>query len=88
MSNELLADQNENLLPTVLNKKTLHAIAYNRPYNILTEWTFELSSATILAPTPGMEFKLWDHIDRYLDAYCNSQKFSKVIYGAEYDNGL
>jgi hypothetical protein len=42
----------------------------------------------ILEPVPGMRFESWTELDRYLDVYCNSKYFSKIIYGAEYDNGI
>ncbi|CAG8721219.1 20087_t:CDS:2, partial [Gigaspora rosea] len=47
--------------------------------------TSELHSLSIQTPTPGMCFESWTKIEKYLDAYCSSKNFSKIIYGAEYD---
>ncbi|CAG8802102.1 26492_t:CDS:2, partial [Gigaspora margarita] len=32
-------------------------------------------------PVPGMQFESWEHIERYIDAYCNSQDFLKLFMG-------
>ncbi|RIB01770.1 hypothetical protein C2G38_2229719 [Gigaspora rosea] len=50
--------------------------------------TSELHSLSIQTPTPGMCFESWTKIEKYLDAYCSSKNFSKIIYGAEYDSEI
>ena len=39
-------------------------------------------------PKPGIRFESWTELDRYIDVYCNSNHFSKVIYKVKYDNRI
>ncbi|RIB18192.1 hypothetical protein C2G38_2185277 [Gigaspora rosea] len=48
----------------------------------------EPHSLSIQTPTPGMRFESWTEIEKYLDAYCSSKNFSKIIYRAEYDSEI
>ncbi|CAG8832204.1 42508_t:CDS:2, partial [Gigaspora margarita] len=47
-----------------------------------------ISDSVIATPVPGMDFGSWDKIDKYLDAYCHSKNYSKIIYEAEYDSQI
>ncbi|CAG8844204.1 4060_t:CDS:2, partial [Gigaspora margarita] len=50
--------------------------------------TPECYSLLIEPPASGMHFNSWTEIDNYIDAYCSSKNFSKIIYSAEYDSEL
>ena len=67
-----------NSLELLINNEQLSDSVINIPEPLLS----------ILIPVSGMRFESWTEIDRYIDVYCNFKNFSKVIYGAEYDNGV
>jgi len=67
-----------NSLEPLINNEQLSDSVINIPEPLLS----------IPIPVSGMRFESWTEIDRYIDVYCNSKNFSKVIYGAEYDNGV
>ncbi|CAG8769263.1 24461_t:CDS:2, partial [Dentiscutata erythropus] len=85
-----LTNENLNLNSPVplISEQTSDSISINNKQ--LSNSVIDISESFLPIPIPesGMLFKSWTELDRYIDAYCNSKNFSKVIYGAEYDNGI
>ncbi|KAF0372733.1 protein far1-related sequence 11-like isoform x1 [Gigaspora margarita] len=76
------------------SKLTNENLSLNLPVPLINEQSLDsvINTSESLSPIPipesGILFKSWTELDRYIDAYCNFKNFSKVIYRAEYNNGI
>ncbi|CAG8732638.1 10818_t:CDS:2, partial [Dentiscutata erythropus] len=98
MNSDLIIDnepsgikRSEDTILATYDELMLHIITYEQSDGtsklLLSEPTsFESPSREL--PLSLFEPQIREQIDRYMDAYCSSQYFSKIIYGAEYDGKM